>query len=73
MAIEQITFPRRDAADRFPAASALAYGLHLITADENVPMGIGYSVLAYTASISTPVGLMTLTWPAHGWGNVAKA
>jgi hypothetical protein len=32
MAIEQITFPRRDAADRFPAASALAYGLHLITA-----------------------------------------
>jgi PIN domain nuclease of toxin-antitoxin system len=46
MATEKVTLPHRDPADHFLAASAQNYGLTLITADENLLGGTGYSVLA---------------------------
>ena len=46
MATESIVLPHRDPADTFLAASAKVYGLTLVTADENLLNGKGYSVLA---------------------------
>ena len=45
LATEQVTLPHADPADRFLAASARAYGLTLVTADENLLSGSGYHVL----------------------------
>ena len=44
--IERVTVPHDDPADRFLAATARTYGLTLVTADENLLRGSGYSVLA---------------------------
>jgi PIN domain nuclease of toxin-antitoxin system len=46
MATEKVMLPHRDPADNFLAASARTYGLTLITSDENLLGGSGYSVLA---------------------------
>jgi len=46
MATESVLLSHRDPADRLLAASAKVYGLTLITADENLLRGKGYSVLA---------------------------
>jgi len=46
MATEMVILPHRDPADNFLAASAQTYGLTLVTADENLLGGSGYSVLA---------------------------
>jgi PIN domain nuclease of toxin-antitoxin system len=46
MAMEKVVLPHRDPADCFLAASAQIYGLTLVTADENLLSGSGYSVLA---------------------------
>jgi len=45
-ATEKVSLPHRDPADHFLAASAQTYGLTLVTADENLLGGSGYSVLA---------------------------
>jgi PIN domain nuclease of toxin-antitoxin system len=46
LATEQVFLPHRDPADRFLAASARAYGLTLVTADDLLIEGSGYHVLA---------------------------
>jgi PIN domain nuclease of toxin-antitoxin system len=46
MAMQKTDLPHRDTADRFLAATAAAFGLTLVTADENLIRGAGYSVLA---------------------------
>ena len=46
MATEKVTLPHKDPADYFLAASAQTYGLTLVTADDNLLGGSGYSVLA---------------------------
>jgi PIN domain nuclease of toxin-antitoxin system len=46
LATEGIVLGHRDPADRFLAASAKVYDLTLVTADENLIRGKGYSVLA---------------------------
>ena len=45
LASDAITLPRRDPADAFLAATARVYGLTLVTADDNLLNGKGYSVL----------------------------
>jgi PIN domain nuclease of toxin-antitoxin system len=45
LATEQVKLPHRDPADRFLAATALIYGLTLVTADENLLNGDGFNVL----------------------------
>ena len=42
---ERVVLPHYDPADRFLAATAKAYGLTLVTADENLLGGSGYAVL----------------------------
>jgi len=44
--LERIVLPHRDPADLLLAATARAYRLTLVTADENLLRGSGYSVLA---------------------------
>lgn len=46
LATENVFLPHRDPADLFLAASARAYGLTLVTADEHLLNGSGYHVLA---------------------------
>jgi PIN domain nuclease of toxin-antitoxin system len=46
LATNQVILPHRDPADRFLAASAKAYDLTLVTADEHLIGGNGYKVLA---------------------------
>lgn len=46
LATEDIILPHLDPIDRFLAATARVYDLTLITADENLIRGEGYSVLA---------------------------
>ncbi len=46
MAMAKINLPHRDPADHFLAATALHFGLTLVTADENLIGGRGYSLLA---------------------------
>jgi len=47
MRSRKISLPHQDPADRFIAASAIVYGLTLITADNNLIEGaVDYSVLA---------------------------
>lgn len=46
MAIEQVWLPHNDPADTFLAATARAYGLTLVTADESILQGRGFSILA---------------------------
>ena len=46
LAAESMVLPHRDPADTFLAASAKVYGLTLVTADDNLLSGKGYSVLA---------------------------
>ena len=43
---ERVVLAHYDPADRFLAATAKTYGLTLVTADENLLSGSGYSVLA---------------------------
>ena len=43
---ETLVLPHRDPADRFLAATAKAYNLTLVTADQNLLNGKGYAVLA---------------------------
>jgi PIN domain nuclease of toxin-antitoxin system len=45
LASDSITLPHRDPADTFLAATAKVYDLTLVTADENLSRGKGYSVL----------------------------
>ena len=45
LASDAITLPHRDPADAFLAATAKVYGLTLVTADDNLLKGEGYSVL----------------------------
>ena len=45
LASDLITLPHRDPADAFLAATAKVYGLTLVTADDNLLKGKGYSVL----------------------------
>lgn len=45
LASGSIILPHRDPADAFLAATAKVYGLTLVTADENLLKGKGYSVL----------------------------
>ena len=42
----EVSLPHRDPADRFLAASAKAYDLTLVTADEHIIAGSGYKILA---------------------------
>ena len=44
--MHRIDLPHRDPADWFLAATAIGFGLTLVTADENLIRGRGYSVLA---------------------------
>jgi PIN domain nuclease of toxin-antitoxin system len=46
LATEQVSLPHRDPADLFLAASARAWSLTLVTADEHLLNGSGYQVLA---------------------------
>ncbi len=46
MDMEGVVTPHKDPADRFLAATAKTFGLTLVTADENLIRGRGYSVLA---------------------------
>lgn len=46
IAMRKIDLPHRDPADRFIAATAASFGLTLVTADENLIRGRGYSVYA---------------------------
>ena len=46
LAMDRIDLPHRDPADRFLAATAKCLDLTLVTADENLISGRGYSVLA---------------------------
>jgi len=46
MGMNRLELPHRDPADRFLAATALHFDLTLVTADENLIRGRGYSVLA---------------------------
>jgi PIN domain nuclease of toxin-antitoxin system len=46
LAVEAIELSHRDPADRFLAASAKVFGLTLVTADEYLIRGKGYTVLA---------------------------
>jgi PIN domain nuclease of toxin-antitoxin system len=46
LALPGIRLPHRDPADLFLAATAAAYGLHLVTADEKLLAGSGYKTLA---------------------------
>jgi|SRR5215471_14420220 len=46
LATETLVLPHRDPADRFLAATAKAYNLTLVTADQNLLNGKGYAVLA---------------------------
>jgi len=46
LATNQVSLPQRDPADRFLAASAKAYDLTIVTADERLIGGSGYKVLA---------------------------
>jgi PIN domain nuclease of toxin-antitoxin system len=46
LATEDVILPHSDPADRLLAATAKVYDLTLITADENLIRGKGYSVLA---------------------------
>lgn len=46
LAMSQVVLPHRDPADRFLAATARVYELTLLTADEYLLNGTGYSVLA---------------------------
>lgn len=46
LATEDVILPHLDPIDRFLAASAKVYDLTLVTADENLIRGKGYSVLA---------------------------
>lgn len=46
LATEDVVLPHLDPVDRFLAATARVYDLTLITADENLIRGKGYSVLA---------------------------
>jgi PIN domain nuclease of toxin-antitoxin system len=45
LASDAITIPHRDPADAFLAATARVYNLTLVTADDNLLNGKGYSVL----------------------------
>jgi len=45
LASDAIVLPHRDPADTFLAATAKVYDLTLVTADENLSRGKGYSVL----------------------------
>jgi len=45
LASEAVVLPHRDPADTFLAATAKVYDLTLVTADENLSRGKGYSVL----------------------------
>lgn len=45
LASDAIILPHRDPADTFLAATAKVYGLTLVTADQNLSRGKGYSVL----------------------------
>jgi len=45
LASDSITLPHRDPADTFLAATAKVYDLTLVTADQNLLKGKGYSVL----------------------------
>jgi len=45
LASEAVVLPHRDPADTFLAATARVYDLTLVTADENLSRGKGYSVL----------------------------
>jgi PIN domain nuclease of toxin-antitoxin system len=46
MALRKVHLPHRDPAARFLAATAVSFGLTLVTADENLIGGRGYSVYA---------------------------
>ncbi|MEP6716205.1 MAG: type II toxin-antitoxin system VapC family toxin [Terriglobia bacterium] len=46
LATDLVKLPHRDPADRFLAATARAYGLTLVTADENLLQGSGFQVLS---------------------------
>jgi PIN domain nuclease of toxin-antitoxin system len=46
MSMRKINMPHRDPADRFLAATAVSFGLTLVTEDENLIRGRGYSVYA---------------------------
>jgi PIN domain nuclease of toxin-antitoxin system len=46
LGMPKIALPHRDPADRFLAATAACFDLTLVTADENLIHGRGYSVLA---------------------------
>jgi PIN domain nuclease of toxin-antitoxin system len=46
MSMHKIDLPHRDPVDRFLAATAASFGLTLVTADENLIQGRGYSVYA---------------------------
>jgi PIN domain nuclease of toxin-antitoxin system len=45
LASDTVILPHRDPADTFLAATAKVYGLTLVTADDNLLKGKGYSVL----------------------------
>ena len=45
LASDAVVLPHRDPADTFLAATAKVYDLTLVTADENLLKGKGYSVL----------------------------
>jgi len=45
LAADAVVLPHRDPADTFLAATAKVYGLTLVTADDNLLKGKGYSVL----------------------------
>ena len=45
LAIEQVDLHHADPADRFLAATALVYGLTLVTADQNLLGGSGFNTL----------------------------
>ncbi|HYV61828.1 MAG TPA: type II toxin-antitoxin system VapC family toxin [Bryobacteraceae bacterium] len=45
LASDLITLPHRDPADAFLAATAKVYDLTLVTADDNLSRGKGYSIL----------------------------